>query len=329
MSNAAFIVRLRPLGPWRFGAPGGARDRVETVLHSDTLFSALTSAMHQLGYRDEWLATTPVAVSSLFPFRGNLLYVVPPRHLWPPASSPKVRWKAARFVPMPVIGSLLKETTLNEDRWAVDPVSEALVPIERNVPVPGPFRIAVRSSAAVDRLVHGSLDPQATACLEFTANAGLWCVVSFSSDEAQGIWPDRVKAAFRLLADEGIGGRRSAGWGHSEQPEFQDGTLPELLLGPSEPAEEPAHWLLSLFSPSPEDAVDWSRGNYCLITRGGHVVNSEAEKLHSRMIEEGSVLFAASPLKGALTNVAPPDFPHPVYRSGAALSIPIPWRVQP
>jgi hypothetical protein len=46
------------------------------------------------------------------------------------------------------------------------------------------------------------------------------------------------------------------------------------------------------------------------------------------MVEEGSVLFAGGELKGSLQNVAPAEHPHPVYRSGAALAIAIPWRAQ-
>ena len=44
-------------------------------------------------------------------------------------------------------------------------------------------------------------------------------------------------------------------------------------------------------------------------------------------IAEGSVLVAGNELLGSASNVAPPGFPHPVYRSGFAVAVPIPWRV--
>ena len=47
-----------------------------------------------------------------------------------------------------------------------------------------------------------------------------------------------------------------------------------------------------------------------------------------RMVEEGSVLFSSAAQRRRRRNVAPADFPHPVYRSGFALAIPIPTRVQ-
>ena len=44
-----FLVRLRPTGPWRIGPDSGARDRVETIYHSDSMYSAVTAAMARLG----------------------------------------------------------------------------------------------------------------------------------------------------------------------------------------------------------------------------------------------------------------------------------------
>jgi CRISPR/Cas system CSM-associated protein Csm4 (group 5 of RAMP superfamily) len=93
---------------------------------------------------------------------------------------------------------------------------------------------------------------------------------------------------------------------------------------------ETAYWLLSLFSPSPEDAVDWQRGNYSQVTRGGRVespVRWGDQKKQVRMLAEGSVVFAGGLPRGSARDVAPDRFPHPVYRAGFAFAIPIPWRV--
>src|SRR5579862_6858029 len=95
----SFIVRLRPTGPWRFGPDSGARDQVEMLCHSDAVFSAVTSAMVRLGLQEEWLEATVraqapvVKFSSLYPFQKDLLFVTPPRSVWPPAPSTKVRYK--------------------------------------------------------------------------------------------------------------------------------------------------------------------------------------------------------------------------------------------
>jgi hypothetical protein len=47
----------------------------------------------------------------------------------------------------------------------------------------------------------------------------------------------------------------------------------------------------------------------------------------SLMIAEGSVLLTNDgELRGVARDVAPPGFPHPVYRAGFAVAVPIPWR---
>ena len=47
--NPGLVVKLRPAGPWRIGPDSGARNRVDVIYHSDSLYSAVTSAMSRLG----------------------------------------------------------------------------------------------------------------------------------------------------------------------------------------------------------------------------------------------------------------------------------------
>ncbi len=344
------VVKLRPTGPWRAGPDSGARDVVDLLYHSDSLYSAVTGAMRLLGQLEPWLDATvrrpdgaAVRFSSLFPFQNEIGFVVPPRSVWPPLPSTKVRWKGARFVPLGLIGPLLSGQTLEEDRWDVDGASQCLVAGGRL----GPFRLGSRSSAAVDRLA-GNVEPHEVACIEFLPGAGLWAVIAFSDDEQKEKWNEPVRAAFRWLADSGFGGERGRGWGRAESPEFIEGTLPHMILpdrpvepvaapegetpAPVEaPAAEPAnaYWLLSLFSPAAGDAVDWTRGSYSVVARAGRVespVRSGDLKKTLNMIGEGSVLLAEQPVQGAAPDVAPDGFAHPVYRSGIALAIPVPWQ---
>ena len=417
--NPGMVVKLRPAGPWRIGTDSGARNRVDSVYHSDSLYAAVTSAMAVLGSREEWLdataraASPAVCFSSCFPFVDEIGFVAPPRTVWPPSSpglsAARVRWKSARFVPLGIVQSILAGERLDDGQWSVDGQSECLLPVGR----PGPFRTGVRWNAAIDRL-SGSAERHSTACLEFRPGAGLWAIVSFADAAARDRWSDPVKAAFRWLADSGFGGERSRGWGRSEAPEFVEGTLPEMVLGAREkgaekgaggqgpeageepaPVEEPASpppieeppaeeppvqeppvqepppaeeasvtaepdiaalttelasedpepaasapapeappapgpwppapfWLLSLYTPAAEDAVDWGRGNYTLMTRGGRVDSTGDLKKQLAMVAEGSVLVASSTLRGAAPDVAPDGFAHPVFRAGFAVSIPLP-----
>jgi len=252
--NHAFLVRFRPTGPWRFGSDSGARDRVELVYHSDAAFSAVTTAMARLGWLEEWLDSTAraaglpvVKFSSFFPFQGDTLLVIPPRSHWPPPDSAKVRYKGARFVPVAVVNTLLEGGEVDENKWAVDGESQCLVP-ERNAQQ-GPFRIVLRSNAGVDRLEPGRVSEHSTACLEFARDAGLWTITVFASEAAQAQWEDRVRAAFRLLADSGFGGERSRGWGRSEMPSWH----PLRKPAEQEPAVAVAP-VLKTVTPEPEKA---------------------------------------------------------------------------
>ena len=309
--------------------------------------------MFQLGFLEEWLdatarASSPaVAFSSLFPYQADTLFVIPPSTLWPPPAglvttpSPvflsKIRWKAARFVPTSLIESIIAGQKILADQWLPDPESGCL--LRRDRPSTSPFRVLMRSTAAVDRVTHSSVDVTSTACVEFEPGAGLWTLARFSDSGAEQTWGGRLKTAFRLLADTGFGGRRRSGWGQTGQPSFEEGVWPNLLLpklgrvfrNGSQSAngdmEMPLYWLLSLYSPAPADAVNWSAGEYETVIRGGRVESMAGpgiEKKLMRMIAEGSVIAASHEPAGTALNVAPDGFPHPVYRCGFALCLKLP-----
>lgn len=308
-------VRLRPTTPWRVGHGAGDRERVDVVYHSDALYSALTHAMKALGWLSEWIAATAeaegdpaVRFSSLFPFIGKTRLIAPPKSWWPPANPGRLYTEGAKLIPLEVVRSGI----VDESRWVVDGETGCLFHMGSGAPV----RIAVRTSAAIDRLT-GVADPHRIGCLEFASNAGWWGVYSTSDSN----WDARVKSAFRLLADSGFGGERSRGWGRASAPEFNDASA---LLSWT-PNDDGALWLLSLYSPHASDTVDWSRGEYSAVVRGGWTDSQSgvAPKKQARMVQEGSVLHA-SELRGRAVDVAPEGFPHPVYRAGFALAIPAP-----
>jgi CRISPR type III-A-associated RAMP protein Csm4 len=347
----AVFIRLRPRGPWRYGPGEGGQDRLDTLFRSDRLYSALTLALRQLGFLEEWLAATAqaatpaVVCSSLFPFQGDTLFVAPPATLWPPPLSlvttpspvflTKVRWKAARFVPLALVESILTGQSILADQWIPDAASGCL--LRRDRPSSSPCRVVTRGGASVDRLTGTSDQPRTSAAVEFEPGSGLWTVVRFADEAARDTWADRLRGAFRLLADAGFGGRRTSGWGQTAEPEFQTGTWPSLILpklarsgysSNTENGQSQSYWLLSLFSPSASDQIDWKEGSYGATVRGGHVESNSpgagAEKKRIRMIAEGSVLNAPAEPVGTAVDVAPEGFAHPVYRAGFALSLLLP-----
>jgi CRISPR type III-A-associated RAMP protein Csm4 len=346
------LIRLHPLGAWRFGPAEGGHDSVDTLYRSDRLYSAVTLAMQRLGFLDEWLAATAhaakpaVVFSSLYPFQGDTLYAIPPATLWPPPSgllnspSPvfltKIRWKTARFVPLSVIDSLITGQPILADQWLPDPESGCL--LRRDRPSASPFRTIVRSTAAVDRVTNTGHESTSVACIEFEPSAGLWTIARFEDSAGEQLWSPRLQSALRLLSDSGFGGGRSKGWGQTQTAEFQPGSWPALLLpklgrhlanAPVAESSEAAglFWLLSLYSPAASDKVDWSAGNYSLSARGGRVESHAghgAAKKTVRLVGEGCVLSSHVEPVGAAVDVAPDGFAHPVYRSGLALALRLP-----
>lgn len=212
----------------------------------------------------------------------------------------------------------------------VDGHSGCLIPVNSRSAT-GPFRVVRRTSAAVDRVTGGAVAAHLTTCVQFAPASGLWCAAQFSNSTTYAVWAPRVQTAFRLLADSGLGGMRSKGFGRARTPDFQPGKLAELLFeGQSADHVSRAWWMLSLFSPADSDVVKWDLGDYALTRRSGRVSSADgagAEKLTSRMVVEGSVLVSAQQPRGAVRNVAPEGCPHPVYRAGYALTLPIPWPV--
>ncbi len=330
-ARPGLLVKLRPSRPWRIGPASGARDRVDLIFHSDTLYSAVTHAMRLLGRLEYWLEVTAragetgplVKFSSMFPFFGDTLYVTPPRHVWPPAPSVRVHYEGARFIPISLVEAMFAAKPLQDDRWSVDGASQCLVPGGKS----GPFRVAVRSSAAIDRLT-GASEAHRTACLEFVPKSGLWFAVAFADELTADQWKEPIRAALRLLADSGFGGERSRGWGRAHNPEFRDGKLPQMIYRGTTIGES-ANWALSLITPAETDHVDWDRGSYSTTVRGGRIdspAQSGAPKKLLAMIEEGSVLAAAT-LEGCAPDVGPEGFPHPVYHAGWAFTIPVPLEI--
>ena len=330
MPSPGMVVRLRPVGPWRIGPNTGSREQTDVVLHSDSLYSAVTCAMQQLGFLTHWLSVTAesdepdVRITSAFPYAQQNLFVPPPRHTWPPAAGSKVRWKAARLVPLSLTPALLLEEELDQERWAADPVSGCLLPAGKHGVSPPPFRISLRSTAPVDRVSQTSVESFASACLEFTPGSGMWCLILFASDSARDSWAGKVRSAFRLLADSGFGGERSRGWGRSKPPQFQDVDVAQFIPRVQTEGAEMAYWMLSLYSATTNDRVDWKRGDYTLLTRSGRVERSGTLKQQSRMVEEGSVVFSGEAPVGRAKDVAPDGSAHPVYRWGCAAAFPVP-----
>jgi CRISPR type III-A-associated RAMP protein Csm4 len=319
----ALLVQLQPITPWRCGA--GRPDEPASLVPSDSLFGAVCDAMRLLGWLPEWLAEGArlTRFSSLFPVQNDVFYAPLPETLRTYSGLRRVRLESVRFAPIAAIQDLAAKK-FDENRWVLDLASGCLQPADR-AGAGGPYRPLERQRAGVDRFTGVSAATVSTDGIEFPHQAGAWALFVFANAEAAAVWSSRLKAVFRLLADEGIGGWRNAGWGRSRRPRFKEGELARLLANAGwnagAPLAEGKWWSLGLFAPAEDDAVAWDAGAYRTLNRAGWAAGTDL-KPGLRFVREGSILSSAQEPAGRITESAIDGLPHPVVRYAAGLALP-------
>lgn len=159
--------------------------------------------------------------------------------------------------------------------------------------------------------------------VRFAKGCGPYVLVRFLADETA--WRSRLLAAFRVMGDEGLGGRRSTGRGQFDL-EVEDISIPE---GDGERAV-----LLSLLNPTGDETLhllpDEPWVAYSLIARRGWVYSDQARNLWRKrvtMLAEGSVVArpADEHPPGRLVRVLKEGdaVPHNVYRYGYGFLVPL------
>ena len=178
-------------------------------------------------------------------------------------------------------------------------------------------RVQVRTATVEDNFYHAAGVAPATLDLPDgqSIRGHFYVLVEHSLDEAA--W-QRFLACVRLLADEGIGGERTAGYGWFD--EVKEVSAPHLAASGSEPLS------LSLSPVIPADDEEFARAiRYDLFVRGGGSLGERGDpdmhRRRVRMLREGA-LFRGS-VRGRLVDVSPKvnPFPHPLLRSGINFSL--------
>lgn len=334
MERAALLIQLQPITPWRchaarYGEPA-------SMLASDTFFGALSFGMEELGWRKQWLAegTGAARISSLFPMQGDQFFAPLPEILRNYSGLRRVRLESVRFAPPAAIGDLAARR-FDENRWILDMASGCLLHADRGG-AGGPYRTLTRRRAAVDRLNGTAAPAEEIEGVDFNASSGLWGLVVFASRDSAAEWAPKIKGVCRLLADSGIGGWRTAGWGRARRPRFREGSLGSLtsFMGwrnrDSSPEDQetgtpPAAtswYALGLFNPDGSDPVEWSAGAYRTMMRSGWTTAREA-KSPLRFVREGSIISCSAEPAGRIA-YAPVNGHGTTARYGAGLVLP--WR---
>lgn len=185
-------------------------------------------------------------------------------------------------------------------------------------------RVTVDRVSAASEIFH-------TGRASFSPECGLWFGIEWRTPQAK-VGPqshsvrDIVHLALAILADDGLGGERTTGYGGFS---WEEETSPLVLDSPTQGG---LLWLLSRYHPREDElpgALAGQGTGYQLIPVGGWLRSWEGPAQRRKrlwMVAEGSIIrTVGSGPWGDVSDVRPTynnpegDLPHPVWRAGLAL----------
>ncbi|MCX7855691.1 MAG: type III-A CRISPR-associated RAMP protein Csm4 [Anaerolineae bacterium] len=359
------VYRLTFRSGFHVGARGVGLEESAEHIPSDTLFSALMDAVLRTGARAEDFArpfqngAPPFLLTSAFPFAGSVRFFPMPVPLdrWFSPETLRERskdLKKIKFLSDDLFRRMLEGEPM--DNWLF-PEKEHVEPtrgvalqggifwltteevkglpeqmrVDPETRKPIPLRALRRHRVfASEQVPRVTLDRITSASnifhagrVSFSPGCGLWFGVHWRrSDPAL---QDLVHQALTVLADDGLGGERTVGYGGFSWEKEKE---PLALPGPTDGG---LLWLLSRYHPREAElpgALTGSPG-YALTAVAGWLRTWEgAAQRRQRLwlVVEGSIVRAVGPGPwGDLTDVRPRyrnpdgDLPHPVWRCGFAL----------
>lgn len=166
--------------------------------------------------------------------------------------------------------------------------------------------------------------------LRFHPDAGLFFIVQWRDDVTE-----QHKALFQqglaILEDEGVGSDRTYGYGQFTIQKNEKNLFHSIELDVPESGDFQLN--LGLYRPNPQEqeniSVDIKTAYYQLIERGGYIAEPEESQYlsyrkHSAyFFDIGSVFPKRDQRMGEKIDLCPPEFPHPVWREGSSLFLPI------
>lgn len=323
--------------PTHFGMEGIGQERLDTTVHSDTLWAAIIQQWLLLFEDDpeELCREPPFAVSSCFPLiNGRRFYPLPVNTLDELISKAEVK-KMDEQEQFSVKG-LKKISHISEELFALvckgEPVTfEHLQGMQSHFPNADHARYAQEKDSAVqlqrprlktDQLTGGVGEDAFFYCTDqyFNKQSGLFFLATFRTEKDKS----RFEAALRLLADSGLGGDRSVGRGTFLAPRSEKVSFPA-------PKKHNQFLLLSLYHPTRAEVdggilADRQKSFYTLVRRYGYATAPGVRACRRAdvwMLAEGSVL-SEQPV-GDIPRVIEKGgkIPHHVYRYGRAFCLPI------
>ncbi len=262
------IIRLNFNSPLHVGDIGMGLEECSPIIHSDTLFNAIINAhalMHSPEKTDEFLKNFEhVKITSAFPYSSDELFFPKPRikiNTKIDASDYAKKLKKTEF-----ISKQYFEKIINNEEFSKEDI-EVLI---RRKKLYEEYQIP---KVYLDRVTKRS-DFFFISVIKFKENCGLW----FSVDCENSIY-NEITSCLRLLCEEGIGGKRTWGYGLFK--------LEEGNVDVRQPKGN-QFMLLSLFYPNKnEKELFGGKSSWDFVLRGGWAGIERKPRI--RMIKEGSV----------------------------------------
>ncbi|UII25697.1 type III-A CRISPR-associated RAMP protein Csm4 [Fulvivirga maritima] len=294
------LYKLYPKPPFsRFRTSNDGLDITDYMIHSDTLFSSLVNVHAQVYGKedtDEWVKdfeTDQLSISSAFiglEQEGKVIYFFPkPTMLMEHELIPEHRKASAamQWVSEGLLQKILdhydsdsrcsflqiKDCVKSKDGkfWCLPEESGSLPNIVTKQVKPG-LEIDRQTGGAVEGMLYNQTDWM------LPSKTKEWYPFLFVLAKGE---QQKLAACLRLLADTGIGGKRSTGAGQFERVEVSDWSW-------QQPSDKGLEYHLSLLNPEANE-MDKLR-YYELKVRAGHYAGRQQELMpHVNMVGEGAV----------------------------------------
>jgi len=304
-----YLVNLTFKSPLHIGddEAGIGVENVQSIIHSDTIFSALVNAASLMNNGSvDFLLRGNSRISSAFPYDKKNYYL--PRPFLPLPTSFGRYSKEAKEC------KFLQEGDFRD--WIEGKLNEGNVmdSISRSQQASQVSTLDVRPRNASDRQTSSTA---LYHCGEVVFEKGCGLYFILETDENG---KEQFREILNALATLGLGGERSSGYGRFSYemsgPVDREGKWREIKSSGGK-----FSCLLSLWYPEEKEQIDI--GAYQTVLRKGWIFSASSAKQMKRktlrMFREGSI-FGNQPV-GKLVDVTPSGFDHKVYRWGKALSV--------
>lgn len=325
------IYKLRFIAPLHIGDERADYSSSLQTIHSDTLYSAMISVLAKTGSDIPEKGDLGFAISSLFPYyqeneKSDAVYFlpklkaqsIPDKKLQDIAKKiKKVEWLDIAYFNKLISGERLFSENFNEEHLTGKYLSEAEIE---------DFIIKeVNPRVKVSRDFSKDAEPFYMERLYFKGHSGMYFIAEGDTS--------KIDLALNILKNEGIGTDRTVGNGYFE---WSEGSI-DLQLGESGYISN-----LSMFIPENKEQLksllDSEKIAYDFTKRGGWITDSGLNTFRKNsiyMFKEASVFATESnvskvDIKGKIVDLKPKlDYanlkvsPHPIWRSGKAIFIPV------